>query len=280
MPEVNFYGIKTDPPTKSIAQAFNSEMQPTLLLGGQKTTYVSGNIVLKPTNDITYSNWIAETFKVLPESPTLRFARPIKSINGTWVHQGYVAWSFLKGRHVKGQYDKKIAASLEFHKLLKNISKPDFLGTPTSSWSTADLVAWQKLDFNYDKEFMELYNQIKPHLKPLKLPSQLVHGDISGNFLFEPGLPPAIIDFSPAWAPNLFSEGIMLTDAITYEKAEPEELEVFKTIPNFGQFAWRGVLRRITEQPEHIKWLNKDKSQAIKEAREFQKAIDYLKLNY
>lgn len=104
----------------------------------------------------------------------------------------------------------------------------------------------------------------------------MVHGDLSGNFLFEPNLSPAIIDFSPAWAPNGFAEGILFVDALVWENARIEELQNFLTIPNFNQFAWRAILRRIAEQAEHIKWFGLAQSSAIKEARLFQKAIDYL----
>ena len=68
----------------------------------------------------------------------------------------------------------------------------------------------------------------------------------------------------------------MLADAIAWEDAEPDSLLPFRTIPNIEQFAWRGVLRRIAEQAEHITWFNKDKDQALAEAQVFQKAIDYL----
>lgn len=280
MPEVHFYGVQTKAPTKAIAKAFGSSENPTLISGGQNTTYRAGDIILKPTDDTENANWTAEVFSHLQEDPAVRYAKPVKSVNGNWVEEGYVAWTFLKGSHMHGHYADKIPASLAFHKLLKDVPKPNFIGIPKSSWSTGDLVAWQKLEFNYDEEFMDFYKQIEPHLKPVDLPNQLIHGDLSGNFLCESGLAPAIIDFSPAWAPNGFAEGIMLADAIAWENADPKDLEIFKTIPDFDQFAWRGVLRRIIEQAEHIKWFDKDKDQALKEASVFQKAIDYLKANY
>lgn len=277
--EEKFYGVKAEPPTKSLAEAFGVAENPIPLEGGQNTNYIAGNIVLKPADDIIFNNWMAEVFESFPDSPFVRFSRPIKSSTGTWVYERYVAWSFLKGKHVNGHYEEKLHASIEFHKLLKNLSKPDFIDTVKNSWSIGNLVAWQKLEFNYDQDFMDLYNQIKPYLKPLDLPFQLVHGDLLGNFLCDQNLPPAIIDFSPAWAPNGFAEGIMFADAIAWENANPKILEVFNKIPNFDQFAWRGVLRRITEQAEHIKMFDKDKKHAIEEAKVYQKVIDCLK-NY
>ncbi len=277
--EIHSYGVETPPPTLDTAKAFNSKETPVLLQGGQKTTYRSGDIILKPSEGAEFSIWMAEVFKDLPEYPSVRFAKPISSTEGNWIEDEYVAWSFLEGEHVKNQYDKKLIASREFHKLLANIPKPDFIGTAKSSWSTADLVAWQKLEFQYDQEFMDLYKQIEPHLNSLDLPSQLIHGDLSGNFLLDEEQPPAVIDFSPAWAPNGFAEGIMFVDALVWESATPEDLKAFTKIPEFDQFAWRGVLRRITEQAEHIKWFDKNKNQALEEANNFQKAIDYLKEN-
>ena len=278
--KVDFYGTRIAPPTQAIANAFGSKEIPVLLKGGQGTTYRAGNNILKPSEGTEIQKWTAEAYQSLPESSEVRFPRPIKSINETWIYDGYIALSFVEGEHVKGHYTEKLSASIAFHKLLKGIPKPDFVGLGNNSWSVGDLVAWDNQEFKYDQEFMDLYNQIKPHLKKLNLPAQLVHGDLSGNFLVHPSLPVAIIDYSHAWAPNGFAEGIMLADVIAWENADPKDLECFRQIPNIDQFAWRGILRRITEQAEHIKHFDKDKSQALEEARAFQKSIDYLKANY
>ena len=43
------YGVKISPPTIEIARAFGSNEEPVPLKGGgQNTSYVAGNIVLKP----------------------------------------------------------------------------------------------------------------------------------------------------------------------------------------------------------------------------------------
>lgn len=274
------YGTKLPPPTKLTALAFGSMEEPVLLGGGQNTSYVSGNIVLKPAGSENGSDLRAEIFKDLPESGDVRFARPIKSKAGDWIFEGYVAWSFLKGEHAKGRYAEKLKASIAFHKLLKNSKISKYTNKPKSSWGVGDMVALDEKEFKYDEEFMDLYNQIKPHLKTLLGDRQLVHGDLSGNFLFDSILPPAIIDFSAAWAPNGFAEGIMLADAIVWENASQEDIEVFKEVPNIEQMAWRGILRRITEQAEHIKRFDKEKSLALEAAQGFQKAIDYLNTNF
>lgn len=176
-----FYGVRADPPTKFLAEAFGAKGAPIPLEGGQNTSYVAGSIVLKPADDMESAQWMAEVFESLPNSPLTRFPRPVKSIHGTWVCEGYVAWSFLTGTHVSGNYKEKLKSSLVFHTLLKDIAKPPFVGIARSSWSAADLVAWQRREFHYAQGFMDLYAQIAPHLRPLDRPCQLIHSDLSGN---------------------------------------------------------------------------------------------------
>jgi uncharacterized protein (TIGR02569 family) len=263
-------------PPRAIAQRFGYSVEPVLIARGQRTTYRAGDIVLKPSTSPGHEEWVAGIFSSLPHSSDVRFARPVRSIDGRWVESGFVAWTFLEGEHRLARYGDKLRASDAYHGLLQGIARPDFLISPSSSWAAADRVVWQERPFGYDREFMVLIDQIAPHLRPMNVPGQPIHGDLSGNFLMHDSLPPAIIDFSPAWAPRGFAEGIMLADAITWERAERRALDAFFAFPNIDQFAWRGIFRRIAEQAEHIAWFGKDRGEAIAEARSFQKAIDVL----
>ena len=269
-----FYGKRIGPATREVARAFGVDAPPWRLRGGQGTVFVAGNVVLKPAESTAAATWMAGVFAELPESPAVRFARPVRSQQNSWVHEGYVAWTLVQGQHGRGNYDRKLPASRAFHTLLKGLEKPSFLDVPTSSWAAADLVATGQRCFDYEDEFMQLYEQIAPQLKPLDDAWQLIHGDLAGNFLLDPTMPPAIIDFSPAWGPAGLAEGIMLADAIVWEDASLEELHCWKSQSNIDQLALRGVVRRIAEQAEHIRFLGKSKTEAVQDARRFQKAID------
>jgi hypothetical protein len=121
---------------------------------------------------------------------------------------------------------------------------------------------------------MALYAELAPRLRPLNLPFQVIHGDLSGNFLLCEGSAPAVIDLSPAWAPARMAEGIMLADVITWENAKPDALGPWMSLPEMEQFAWRGIVRRIAEQAEHVRFLGKDRNHAVADAREFRRAIE------
>ena len=275
-------GIIINPPTIETARAFGSETEPVLLPGGFGTSYLAGHIVLKPKEwegeDIL--NWLSEVFSKLPETKRVRFGKPVKSIHGNWVEDGYVARNFLEGKYIPGKYEEKLKASRELHDLLSNVEKPEFFEAPRHSWSASHAVALGEAPFDYEGEFLELYREIEPYLEPIKNGHRLSHADLAGNFLYHPELPPAIIDFSPTFAPEGFAEGIMLADAITWEDPREEELEVFKKIPNIEQMAWRGALARIAEQAEHIKWFEKERELAVTAAKKYKKAIEYFKKHF
>src|SRR3989344_3575153 len=105
-------------PIESIAIAFGSKEEFIPLKGGQGTAYRSGNIIVKPADGVEQSRWLAEIFSKLPESDNVRLATPVRAITGEWIYEGFVAWTFLEGEHIKGDYEKKIKGSFAFHDLI------------------------------------------------------------------------------------------------------------------------------------------------------------------
>ena len=55
-------------------------------------------------------------------------------------------------------------------------------------------------------------------------PSQIVHGDLTGNVLVAPGAPPAVIDISPYWRPPEYAEGVVIADALCWHGASASVL--------------------------------------------------------
>jgi prepilin-type processing-associated H-X9-DG protein len=60
-----------------------------------------------------------------------------------------------------------------------------------------------------------------PALRPVRLPRQLIHGDLGGNVLFADGEPPAVIDFSPYWRPAGLALAVAAVDALMWSGADP-----------------------------------------------------------
>lgn len=62
--------------------------------------------------------------------------------------------------------------------------------------------------------------------RPILLPDQLIHGDLSGNVLLAEGNPPAVIDFSPYWRPKEYATAIVLVDAVVSYGADGQLLDL------------------------------------------------------
>src|SRR5258708_24837722 len=85
-------------------------------------------------------------------------------------------------------------------------------------------------------------------LRPVPAPSQLIHGDLSGNVLFHDQLPPAIIDFSPYWRPAAYASAIVVADALVWEGADARILDAVSHIDDFGQYLIRALIfRAVTD---------------------------------
>ena len=74
--------------------------------------------------------------------------------------------------------------------------------------------------------------------------AQLVHGDLTGNVLFEDGRPPAVVDFSPYWRPTGFASAIVVGDALLWEGADASLLDAVAQVEDFPQLLVRALIFR------------------------------------
>lgn len=269
------YNNPKNRPTKAVASVFGSEATPTLLEGGGGATYRAGNIILKSIDNELEADWIGQVFAELPEQTEVRIQRPIKSARGNWIEKGYVAWTFLEGTTVQGSYPAKLDACDAFHRAVRHIAKPDFLESRQDSWSLADRVAWQERPPSYDVAFMAFIDPLISQLVPLDLPSQLIHGDLSGNFVSDDASPPGIIDITPYWRPVGYAKATILVDTV-WDKEHLTDIAVFRDIPHIRQLTLRALVRRMAEQPEHLEYFGKTRKGALATVQRYSKAGERL----
>ena len=82
--------------------------------------------------------------------------------------------------------------------------------------------------------------------RPISLPSQLIHGDLTDNVLFDDELAPAIIDPTPYWRPAGFASAIVVHDAVSWWSADPEPLIAATAhLEEFPQLFVRAAIYRM-----------------------------------
>ncbi|WP_431912814.1 TIGR02569 family protein [Nonomuraea jabiensis] len=218
-------GTVAEPPPGVLA-AFGLTGPVRPLAGGRGRSFRAGDAVVKPVDSAEEAEWSARVFADLPPAAGFRVPRPLRSRDGTYVVEGWTAAEFLEGREgPAGMWESLIAAGRAFHRELRHLPRPDLLDRRDDPWAAADRIAWGEAAPPRPSNADELLARLGELAGPVAAPSQLVHGDLTGNVLFHPGRPPVVIDFSPYWRPVAYAEAVVVADGLLYHRADPELVE-------------------------------------------------------
>ncbi len=190
------------------------------LPGGAGSTWSAGGLVLKPVDDAVEAAWVADVLADLVEDG-FRVNRPVGSGTGTWVVDGWAAWTRLEGEHgTSGRWDDVLRVGERLSAALRGVPRPAFLDSRTHAWAVGDRIAWGEHPLVVAHEVLRpLAERLAALVRPELLPGQVVHGDLAGNVLFAPGLAPGVIDFTPYWRPARFCQAIVAVDAVLWHRA-------------------------------------------------------------
>lgn len=244
--------IRHSVPDSDVVHAFGFDEAPVLLSGGQGESYRVGDIILKPVDNAELANWSAELMSSIVEDG-FRVARPIRTKNGVWIHNGWHAFSYVLGKEVKGRGREKISVSRSFHKALRVYEEPEFLEHRQDPWALADRMTWGEQTLVYGPRLEKVVTRLESLIKPVDLESQLIHGDMTGNILFQDGHLPAVIDLSPYWRPAEFATAVIIVDSIVWDGAEDSLIDQIENTPTMNQLLLRAALWRIKTTEEFVK---------------------------
>jgi uncharacterized protein (TIGR02569 family) len=235
------------PPPAVLAAFGVAGCRPVLLSGGQGTSWLAGDVVVKPAEDDREElTWQARVFAQIP-SAGFRLARPRRAADGSLCVDGWCATEYVTGTHEARRWPEIIAVGERFHAALRGIPRPSFLDRRSSRWAISDRVAWGEIpasEFPRARHLPELVSA----LRPVTAASQLIHGDLTGNVLFDSPRPPAIIDFSPYWRPPAYASAIVIADALVWGGADRQVLDAVTHIRDFGQYLVRALIfRTVTD---------------------------------
>ena len=109
-------------------------------------------------------------------------------------------------------------------------------------WSRADRMAWGERTLPYSPQLQVLLDL----RRPLDLPAQLIHGDLTGNVLFTAQKPPAVIDVSPYWRPMNYATAILVADLVCWHGVDPDTvIKRVGQVAHFPQLLVRALLFRM-----------------------------------
>jgi hypothetical protein len=230
------------PPPASVLAAWDVRNLE-LLAGGQRTTFRSGDVVLKPAGDAREAEWLATTLDGLDPTDSIRIIRPVPARDGRWVIDGWSAWGYLEGIERAGAWRDALEVSSHFHGHVAPIPWSAAIDT-AHPWAVGAAFAFGERELEIPERFSAVVNRLLDLREPLDLPKQLIHSDLCNNILFHPALPPAVIDISVQWRPKPFADAIAVVDAIGWFGAGPDAVTTLHD--DIGtQLAVRAALFRL-----------------------------------
>ncbi|MGW5352022.1 aminoglycoside phosphotransferase [Streptomyces sp. NPDC004031] len=246
-------------PGPDVIAAFGLTGHPVPLPGGQGESVRVGDGVLKPAGEDTgYAEWLAGVMASVV-ADGFRVARPLRAVSGGWCHGGWTASRYVPGapHPAEPRWGDILAAGRAFNRALAGEPRPALLAGRDDPWAVGDRVAWQEQAPDVMRELLPSYEELTALAGPPPYADrpQLVHGDLAGNVLFAPGLPPAVIDFSPYWRPPAFAEAIVVADALLWYDAGPGLLTATATANGTGflRYVARALVFRLVTDSERFR---------------------------
>ncbi|WP_037077220.1 TIGR02569 family protein [Pseudonocardia spinosispora] len=232
-------------PPHAVLVAFGATEPPVGLAGGKGETWRAGRLALKPVEFEPETLWRADVLAALPDSPEFRIARPVRTLGGAWIAEGWEATTIVAGDPDVSRPDDVLRAGNAFHTAIADLSRPAFLDDRDDPWAFGDRVAWEELPARVSPGASDLLEQLVRSRRPVELESQVVHGDLLGNVLFADGLPPAVIDWPAYWRPASWASAVAVVDALCWYGAAPELAARWSHLPEWGQMLVRALIYRI-----------------------------------
>ncbi len=234
-----------DSPSNQVIAAFDCRGRPQKLAGGEEKSWLVGDIVFKPVQNIERYEWASEILFGVAKNG-FRVSLPRRSVHGKFSFDGWGAAAFEPGEHVNGRWDEKLQVCRAF-----SAGVSDLLVSPMppsdDPWSRAHEIAWEEalLQENILPEIAEKFLNIFSAYQTIETTNQVVHSDLCGNILFEAGYEPLIIDFSPAYRPREYAEAILVADAIAWEDAPVDLIRELPDTQYYRQMLLRAVNFRL-----------------------------------
>ena len=206
------------------------------------------DLVLKPADIGAELEWQADVLPTV-RAEGFRLALPQRAANGALVVDGWAAWSYLAGEHRPGRWAEVIAVGERFHRAIAGLPRPAFIAARTDPWAIGDRVAWGEAPLEPYRHIDQVA-RLADVLEPLTVANQLIHGDLTGNILFDDALAPAVIDVSLCWRPPAFASAIVVADALVWEGADETLLAAVAHLDRFEQFLARALIYRMVAAVE------------------------------
>lgn len=240
-------------PPDHVLRAFGTVGPPRPLPGGRGTSWRTDDLVLKPLDVLPDElDWLHRIPTIAEPGDAargtapddLRLSLPIASPGGALVVDGWTAYPLLAGEHRAGRWAEIAHVAHQFSDRFAGVGRPAFVDAREHAWARADRLAWGVGEAPGPAEAPFLTELIAAR-RPVPDSFGVIHGDLTGNVLFDDVEPPAVIDLTVYWGPVRYAIAIVAVDAVCFEGASLSLLETIEESDGFAQHLVRALIFRI-----------------------------------
>lgn len=188
--------------------------------------------------------WLDDVARKHSVGSELRLSLPVKSRSGKLIVDGWTAFPYLPGEHQPGRWLELAKIAGDFAALFAEVERADFIDIRTHAWARADRFAWGE-DHGGPPIAAPFVADLLGARRQVFDPPGIIHGDLTGNVLFDSALPPAVIDLTVYWRPLSYSVAVIAADAVCFEGAPLSLFETISPAPDFPQYLVRALLFRL-----------------------------------
>jgi hypothetical protein len=245
------------------------------------------DVVIRPVSDNAVAAWAARVLDSL-RADRVRIARPLRSSDGRWVVAGWSACQYLRGQPAD-RYDDLVAVSLRLHAATASVRRPRLLDDRDDLVARADGAAWGERTVTLDADTGgRLFDELAARRRPLKLPCQVVHGDLFGTVMFDGPAggaaessasgtsigaessasgtsigaessasgtsicaDPAIVDLVPFWRPVEWAAAVVVVDALAWGGGDRSLVRTWSHLDGWPQALLRALMFRVALHAQH-----------------------------
>jgi uncharacterized protein (TIGR02569 family) len=259
----SFFSVSPVEPPEHVLATFGLDGASPIALDGEwDGGWRCGEVVLSLIADHARASWSAQVREDLWVEG-LRIARPFRATDGRYVVSGWRADTFIAGSP-EPRFDEIVSLSNRLHAATSGLERPRFLtATPVAPFSEVDLfgladrAAWEENPLHVARKFGAVRNADDARLaadlvvelavlrRPVKSPSQLVHGDLAHSVLFAGAAAPGLTDLTPYWRPAAWAAAVAVIDALSWGGADDGLIGRWQDLPEWPQMLLRALLFRL-----------------------------------
>ncbi len=150
----------------------------------------------------------------------------------------------LEGEHRAGRWADIATVARRFGDQFRGVDRPDFLDERSHAWARADRLAWGEREPT-GVGGAPFLAELLAARQVVSDPPGIVHGDLTGNVLFDDASAPAVLDLTLYWRPVRYAIAIIAVDAVCFEGAPMSLLETIEPSHRFAQHLVRALVFRI-----------------------------------